>query len=84
MFDPCLLWLEGDSKCVVDPLNQKTHRSDDPLLADCKIFLGKMEAYKVSYIYREGNTGADFMANKGCDVDTLTYGNLTLLMGWCL
>lgn len=70
--EPCAVWLEGDSKYVVDLLNQEPQPSDNPILADCKIYLSKLETSKVSHIHREGNAGADFMANIGCMVAEYT------------
>ena len=71
-FGPSLIWLEGDSKTIVEILNQTAHHHDDPNLIDCKIFFNIMHAFKVSHIYREGNSGADFMVNLGCAADECT------------
>lgn len=66
------IWLEGDSKWVVDQLILPPHPNDGPLLTDCKISLSKLQAHYASHIYREGNTGADLLANLGCFLDRFT------------
>lgn len=71
-FGAVSIWLEGDSKWVVNQLNHPPHPDDGPLLTDRKIFLSKMQAHFVSHIFREGNSGADLMANCGCFLDTFT------------
>ena len=66
------LWLEGDSRQVIELLNRSILPEDESILVDCKVFLSKLKDFRVSHIYREGNAGADFMADCTCCVNMPT------------
>lgn len=64
--------MEGNSKWVIDLLLLEHRLDDDLVVADCKSILRRMSVVKISHIYREGNMGADFMANRACSLDAIT------------
>lgn len=73
-FDPSMVWPEGDSMRVVELLNQALQSSDDPLLADCKIFLNNMQTIKVSHLKIRKFWSRSYMVNIETVVSNYTLG----------
>lgn len=61
------LWLEGDSKNIIDYLKEKSPPSSTikSWIEEAKLTLAKFEKVKISHAYRESNAVVNFFSNEG-------------------